>query len=366
MDNKDYYKILGLEKNASKEDVKKEFRKLAHKYHPDKATGDEAKFKEINEAYSVLSDDKKRAEYDTYGQTFNGAGPAGAGGYGGYGGFDPSGFSGFGQDGQGFEGFDLGDIFGEFFGGGRGGSRVKRGRDISIDLEISFHESIFGTERVVLLNKTSVCSDCKGNGAQPGSETEKCSVCNGKGKIHETKQSFLGAISTVRECATCRGTGSVPKVLCKKCHGLGITKGQSEIKIKIPAGIQNGEMIRMTGAGEAIQSGVAGDLYAKIHVKAHQLFTREGSTLVMDLHIKLTDALLGVEHTLQAIDGSSLTVKVPAGVSNGEVLRVRGKGVPLGARGEAGDLLIKLHIKMPVKISKTAKKLIEDLREEGM
>lgn len=363
MDSKDYYKILGIEKNASKEDVKKEFRKLAHKYHPDKATGDEAKFKEINEAYSILSDDKKRAEYDTYGQTFNGAGPAGAGGYGG---FDPSGFSGFGQDGQGFEGFDLGDIFGEFFGGGRGGGRVQRGRDVSIDLEISFHESIFGTERVVLLNKTSVCSDCRGNGAQQGSETTKCSVCNGKGKIHETKQSFLGAISTVRECATCRGAGSVPKVLCKKCHGLGITKGQSEIKIKIPAGIKGGEMIRMTGAGEAISHGVAGDLYAKIHVKPHALFTRDGNDLVMDLHIKLTDALLGVEHLIQAIDGSNLTLKVPAGVSNGETLRVRGKGVPQVGRGDVGDLLIKLHIKMPVKISKTAKKLIEELRDEGM
>lgn len=357
MSGKDYYQILGVERKATKEEVKKAFRKLAHKYHPDKKDGDEAKFKEVNEAYSVLSDDKKRAEYDTYGHVFSGAGGAGPQG----------GFGGFGQ-GQGFEDFDLGDIFGEFFGGGFGGrqqSRVKRGRDISIDLEIPFTESIFGTERTVLLNKTSSCSSCKGTGAEGDTGLETCSTCNGQGRIHETRQSFLGSVSTTRECGVCFGSGKVPKVKCKKCSGLGVDKGQSEIKIKIPRGIRNGEMIRMTGAGEAISHGVPGDLYAKIHVKPHPQFVREGNNLIMDLDIKLTDGLLGAEYDILAIDGKTIKLKIPAGVKVGEILRVRGKGVPTDEKN-AGDLLVKLHIKMPQRISRSAKKLIEELKKEGM
>jgi molecular chaperone DnaJ len=357
MNGKDYYQILGIERKATKEEVKKAFRKLAHKYHPDKKGGDEAKFKEVNEAYTILSDDKKRAEYDTYGHVFSGAGGAGPQG----------GFGGFGQ-GQGFEDFDLGDIFGEFFGGGFGGrqqSRIKRGRDISIDLEVSFTESIFGTERTVLLNKTSTCSECKGTGAEGDAGLETCSTCNGQGRIHETRQSFLGAVSTTRECGVCFGSGKVPKVKCKKCGGLGIDKGQSEIKIKIPRGIRNGEMIRMTGAGEAVSHGVSGDLYAKIHVKPHPQFVREGNNLVMDLDIKLTDGLLGAEYDILAIDGKTIKLKVPPGVKVGEILRVRGKGVPTDEKN-AGDLLVKLHIKMPQRISRSAKKLIEELKKEGM
>lgn len=355
MNSKDYYQILGVDRKATKDDIKHAFRKLAHKYHPDKKGGDEAKFKEVNEAYSVLSNDKKRAEYDTYGHVFNNAGGGGASGF--------EGFSGFGQGG--FEDFDLGDIFGEFFGGGRQGARVKRGRDISIDLEIPFTESVYGTDRTVLLNKTSVCQLCKGTGAESGTSMETCSTCNGQGKMHETRQSFLGVVSTTRECGVCHGTGKVPKVACKKCGGLGIDKGQSEIKIKIPSGIRNGEMIRMTGAGEAIPHGISGDLYAKIHVKPHPQFVREGDDLVMDLNIKLTDALLGSEYEISAIDGKTITLKVPAGVRVGETLRVRGKGVPLDAK-RAGDLMVKLHITMPQRLSRSAKKLVEELRKEGM
>lgn len=355
MSNKDYYQVLGVDRKSTKTEIKKAFHKLAHKYHPDKKDGDEAKFKEVNEAYTVLSDDKKRAEYDTYGHVFSGAGAGGPqGGFGGFSGFQ----------GQGFEDFDLGDIFGDFFGGARG-ARAKRGRDISIDLEISFKESVFGTDRTVLLNKTSVCSACKGTGAEKDTEMETCSTCNGKGKIHETRQSFLGTVSTTRECGVCHGSGKIPKVRCKKCDGLGIEKGQSEIKIKIPSGIENGEMIRMTGAGEAVSNGVSGDLYAKIHVKKHPQFVREGHNLVMDLDIKLTDALLGAEYDIQAIDDKTINLKIPAGVSVGETLRVRGKGIPVGDK-KAGDLMVRLHIKMPRKVSKSARKLIEELKKEGM
>lgn len=364
MDKKDYYDILGVDRKASGDDIKKAFRKLAHKYHPDKTGGDEAKFKEVNEAYSVLSNEKKRAEYDTYGHVFSGAGGGAGPAGGGFGGF--SGFSGFGGQGaQGFEEFDLGDIFGEFFGGGRQSAQVKRGRDISIDLEIPFTESIFGTERTVLLNKTSVCHACKGTGAEEGAGMETCTTCNGQGKIHETRQSFLGVVSTSRECGKCFGSGRVPKVNCKKCSGLGVVKGQSEIKIKIPAGIRNGEMIRMSGTGEAISHGVSGDLYAKIHVKNHPQFVREGDDLTMDLDIKLTDAILGAEYEIRALDGHLIQLKIPAGVAVGEILRVRGKGVPIDAK-KSGDLMVKLHVKIPQRISRSARKIIEELKKEGM
>ncbi len=360
MNNKDYYKILGIEKSASKEEIKKGFRKLAHKYHPDKSGGNEAKFKEINEAYSVLSNDKKRSEYDTYGHVFNGAGGAGAGGGQG---FNGAGFG--GQQGQGFQDFDLGDIFSEFFGGGRSRSAsAKRGRDISIDIEIPFTEAIYGTERKVLLTKVSVCEECKGTGAKDSNKMETCSTCNGQGQLHETRQSFLGAVSTVRECAVCHGTGKVPKEKCKKCGGMGVVKGQSEIKIKVPSGIRDGEMIRMSGAGEAISHGMSGDLYAKIHVKPHSLFVREGNNLVMDLNIKLTDAILGANYEIKSLDEKIIKLKIPAGVSVGETLRIRDKGVPVD--GRTGDLMVKLNIKIPLKMSKKAKKIVEQLRDEGI
>lgn len=354
MNEKDYYTILGVNKGASKDEVKKAFRKLAHKYHPDKKDGDESKFKEINEAYSVLSNDKKRSEYDTYGRTFDGGGGGSQGqGFGGFSGF------------QGFDGqeFDLGDIFGEMFGGG-GRSNKKRGRDISIDLQISFENSIFGVERKVLLSKTSSCNTCSGTGSKPGSSMDTCTQCNGQGQIRETRQSMFGNFATSRECDNCRGLGKVPKDKCSACSGIGVTKGQSEISVQIPAGIRNGEMIRLSGAGEAIPNGIPGDLYAKIHVQQHEHFTREGDNLVMDLNIKLTDALLGSEYTIQSLDKKDIVVKIPAGVTFGEILRLRGKGIKID--GRTGDLLIQLHIQLPKKISKKLRTIIETLREEGV
>lgn len=349
--SKDYYNILGVPRKATKSEIKQAFRKLAHKYHPDKKGGDETKFKEVSEAYTVLSDDKKRAEFDSYGRVFSDGGGAGG-----------AGFQGFDFSGQDFQGFDFGDIFNEFF--GRGRDRVKRGRDISIDLEISFKESIFGVDRKVLLMKTSKCSSCKGSGAKEGTDLDSCKICNGKGKIHETKSSLLGTFSSVRSCETCRGTGSVPKEKCTKCYGLGITKQQEEISIIIPSGINNGEMIRLTGAGEAVVDGISGDLYIKIHVKPDPIFKKEGTNITMTLNIKLSDALLGKTYNISTLDGD-VSVKIPAGVSFNEILRLKGKGVPI-TKNNNGDLLIRVNIKLPSKLSKKSKKVIESLREEGI
>lgn len=359
--SKDYYQTLGVDKNASGEEIKKAFRKMAHKYHPDKENGDEEKFKEASEAYRVLSDEKKRAEYDAYGSTFNssaGAGAGGAGQYGGFGGFDPSGFGGFNVN-----DFDLGDIFGDIFGGGAARAAA-RGRDISIDVEIPFEEAIFGTQRKVLLTKTSKCGTCSGSGAEAGSGTKTCSKCSGQGKVQETKKSLLGAVSAVRPCPDCNGSGSVPEKPCKDCSGAGVKEGQEEIRVKVPSGISDGEMIRLSGRGEAISSGEPGDLYIKVHVPAHETFRREGANLMMDLEVKLSDALLGSEYTVKTLDGNE-TLKIPAGVSYGEILRVKNKGVPYEG-GKRGDLLAKVKIQTPSKLSKKAKEAVQTLRNEGI
>lgn len=360
--SKDYYEILGVDKKAQKDEIKKAFRTLAHKYHPDKKDGDDAKFKEINEAYSVLSDDKKRAEYDTYGRTFAGAssGGAGASGFGGFGDFD---FSQFTQGNGGSFEFDLGDIFGDVFGGGRR-SKVKRGRDISIDLEISFEDSIFGVDRTILLNKVSTCANCDGSGAEKGSEMTTCSTCNGKGSIREVRQSFFGNFENVVTCKTCHGLGKIPKTKCSVCKGEGVLKKQSEIKVSIPSGIENGEVIRLSGAGEAVSHGQSGDLYIKVYVKTHPVFRKSGNNLIMDLNVKLSDALLGSEYTVKTLDGD-IRLKIPEGVSFGEILRVKNKGVPYD-KNKRGDILVNIKITLPKKLSKDAKKNIEDLRKEGI
>ncbi|MEX0910261.1 MAG: molecular chaperone DnaJ [Candidatus Paceibacterota bacterium] len=354
---KDYYQILGVDKKASTEDIKKQFRKLAHKYHPDKQGGDEAKFKEINEAYQILSNDKKRSEYDMYGNVFSG-GSTGGGHGSNMGGFDFSGFNG----GGGFE-FDLGDIFGDMFGGGRG--RTKRGRDISVDIQISFEESVFGVKRNLLINKIGACDTCGGSGAASSSKTKTCSTCNGKGKINETRRSFIGAVTINTTCSTCKGKGTIPEKPCSDCGGGGVKKKNEEINIKVPAGIENGEMIRLSGRGEAVSGGQNGDLYVKIHVEPHPVFKRDGYDLRMDLNVKLSDALLGAAYNIETIDGKNLTVKIPAGISFGEILRVKNEGVPVDEK-RRGNLMIKIIIKTPQKLSRRARKIIEDLKEEGI
>jgi molecular chaperone DnaJ len=352
---KDYYEVLGIAKGASKDEIKKAFHKLAHKFHPDKSTGDADKFKEVSEAYSVLSDDKKRAEYDSYGRVFGG----GAGGFSG-GGFDFSQF----QDafGQGFGNFDFGDVFSDFFaGGGRGG---RRGRDISIDLELDFKESIFGTRRKVLLAKTATCDTCRGTGAASGSELVTCTHCNGSGKLHESNTSFFGTITMETPCRYCHATGKIPKEKCSTCRGEGVYRKQEEIEIVVPSGIEGGEMIRLTGAGEATAGGVAGDLYVKVHVRPDTRFKKDGPNILTEVNIKLSDALLGAQYQIATLDGEE-DLHIPAGVSHGELLRISGKGVP-NTRGKRGDFYAKVKIVFPNKLSREAKKLIEKLKEEGI
>ena len=356
---KDYYEILGVTKNATKEDIKKAFHKLAHKYHPDKKGGDEGKFKEVNEAYHVLSNDTRRAEYDTYGATFQGGG--GAGSNNGFQGWEDfmSGFSA-----QGTAGFDLGDIFSDLFSGATQNGHARRGRDISVDMQITFAESIFGAKRTVLISKIGVCDSCSGDGAKPGSGDRECPQCGGKGKIHETRRSFLGSFSSVRECSLCNGSGKVPIDPCMDCSGHGVLKKTEEVSITIPSGIQDGEMIRLSGKGEAVSKGLSGDLYIKVHVERHPQFRREGNHILMDLDVKLSDALLGADYRVHTLDGE-VTIGIPAGVSFGEMLRIRGKGVPYGG-GKRGDLLVRVIIRTPQKLSQKAKEFIDKLRGEGI
>lgn len=356
---KNYYEILGIQKGATKDEIKKAFRKLAAKHHPDKKTGDEAKFKEISEAYATLSDDKKRAEYDTYGKSYAGGGGAQGGQWGGF----QGGFNGANAD------FDLNDIFenfGDIFGGGMrgGGQRSSRGNDVSVDIELSFKESIFGTKRTLKLAKNNSCATCSGTGAKPHTETTTCTTCNGNGKVRETRQSILGQFATVRECSVCHGTGKIPKEKCEDCNGAGVRRSDDTIDINIPAGIEPGEMIRMTGRGEAVQGGTPGDLYIKIHVQRHASIHRSDSTLESILKVKLTDALLGATYDVETLDGN-IQIKVPEGVKHGEVLRIKGKGVPTGGSSR-GDFHVKVFIDIPQKLSRNARKIVEDLRKEGV
>jgi len=354
--SKDYYNILGVAKNASKDDVKKAYRKLAHKYHPDKKGGDERKFKEINEAYYVLGNEQRRAEYDRYGRVFSGAGGGSTQGFDGFSGFDFSNFS------SGFS--NISDIFEEFFGGGMGTSRKKRGRDISIDIEISFEESVFGTTRKVILTKPATCEKCRGNGADKDATLKTCDKCQGNGKVHETQNSFFGSFATTQVCKNCHGEGKIPSKKCRTCKGEGVVKKEEEIKINIPAGIRDGEMIKLSGKGEAISHGVPGDLYIKTHVKKHPTLKREGNNLVMELNVPLSQALLGDEKEIETLDGK-LKIKIPEGTNYGEMLRVRGKGAP-GPDGKRGDLLIIVLVKIPKNLSRRAKKMIEELKNEGI
>lgn len=363
--------MLGVDQKASKDEIKKAFRTLAHKYHPDKKGGNAEKFKEASEAYTILSDDQKRSQYDMYGQNF--AGNNGGGGFGGFqgnwqdfakqSGFDFSGFANGAESGFSAEGFDLGDIFGEFFGGGPR-AQTKRGRDISIDIELNFEEAVFGVERNILLNKISVCQTCSGTGGKKGTENITCQTCNGKGKIREMKRSIFGSIEVARTCETCTGSGKVPKEKCSFCDGFGILKKEEEIKIKIPAGIDNGEMIRLSGGGEAVKGGTSGDLYIKTHVKKHKTFYKEGNDLIMNLDLKLSDALLGAKIDIQTLDGLS-TLNIPEGINTGDILQIRGKGVPNQNRNR-GDILINIKVAMPKKLSKSVKEIIQKLKEEGI
>ena len=284
----DYYKILGVERGATDDEIKKAYRKLAHKHHPDKSGGNEAEFKKINEAYQVLSDKAKRQQYDQFGQTFDQGGFGGQQGQG-FGGFDFSGFQGFGgqQSQGGFDFQDIGfeDIFSDIFGGGFGRgkrrSRKKAGKDVQIDVEITFEEMVKGASRTITLYKSMTCDKCHGTGGEPGAKKETCPTCKGSGQVKQTMQSFFGSFSQVSTCPTCQGAGETYSEKCKKCGGDGRVKGEENIEIDIPAGIQEGQTLSLEGQGEAGEKGApSGNLYVNIHVIPHQKFKREKNNIL--------------------------------------------------------------------------------------
>ena len=354
---KDYYNILGVPKNATKEDIKKAYRKLAHQFHPDKKGGNEQKFKELNEAYQVLSNDSKRAQYDQFGRAFDGGGAAAGQNASGWD------FSSF----RGFEDVDMGDIFESFFGGGAGfGGRAggrRRGRDISIDIEIPFAESIFGGERRVLIRKRIECEHCGGSGKAKDSSEITCVKCHGAGTIRDTKRSIFGSFTQVIACSVCEGTGKVPEKKCEQCRGEGVILKGEEIRIVIPPGIENDEVVRISKKGEALRKAETGDLYVKVRVFPHATVRRSRDDLLMKLDIPLSGALLGGSEAIETLEGP-IKLKIPQGIADGEVLKVRGKGVPRDD-GSRGDLLIEVKIKMPHKLTPHLKLLIEELRKEG-
>ena len=363
---KDYYKILGIEKSASQDEIKKAFRALAHKTHPDKQGGDEAKFKEINEAYQVLSDEKKRTQYDQFGAgAFDGSG---GGGYGG-GGFSAGGGfggGGYNQGGFDFSGFqqadfgDLGDMFGDFFGGGRSHrTQSKKGSDIQVDVQLSFKESVFGVEKEIILTKNNSCERCGGNGAEPAKGTKKCSVCDGHGIVIGIQRTILGNMQTKRACETCDGSGEIPNAVCITCRGSGVEKKRKTITVSIPAGVENGNVLRVRNEGEAIKGGVTGDLFVRVGVKQDSRFEREGSTIFSEKKIGFTQAALGDVVSVETVEGK-VDLTIPAGTQSGAQFRLRGKGVQT-ERGR-GDQIVVVNIVTPHKLSKEQKKMLEELK----
>ncbi len=363
---KDYYKILGVSKGASHEEIKKAYRKLAHQHHPDKEGGDEQKFKEINEAYQVLGNEKKRSQYDQFGTAFESGGFRWEDFSRASGGANP--FSGFGTENVNFEDIgDLGDIFGDLFGMGRKArtrTGVERGTDIEMDIEIAFEEAAFGVEKEVELYKDTVCSNCQGLGADPSAKIVTCKTCGGSGQVEQISRTFFGQFRTTGVCPECQGQGKIAEKKCKNCHGTGLVKGYHKIKVKIPAGIDNGQSIKLSGQGQPGQKGgSSGDLFINIRVKPHPQFERKGADIYLRKEISFPKASLGSKIEVETLEKPVL-LKIPSGTQSGRVFRLKGKGAfKLHGRGR-GDQLVEIIVKTPEKLSRKAKKLLEDLQGE--
>lgn len=367
---KDYYNILGVKKDASQEEIKKAFRKLAHEHHPDKGNGNGDKFKEINEAYQTLGNPQKRKQYDQFGSAAGGF--SGAGGPGG--GFNYQDFAraqggnpfggGFSQGNVHFD-FgdmgDLGDIFGSFFGGGaRQSSRRQRGSDIEAELEINFEEAVFGTEKTIDLSKTVLCDRCGGNGAEPGSKISDCKTCGGTGRVIRAQQTIFGTFQSQTVCPDCRGEGKSYEKKCSKCGGVGTIHGSEKIKVRIPAGIEDGRSIKLSGKGEPAPRGVSGDLYIRVRVQADRKLRRQGNNILTIEHLSLKQAILGDKIQVDTVDGP-VSLKIPAGTQSHSEFKLKNKGVPyLGSRGR-GDHIVKVIVDIPRGADKKMKRLLEEL-----
>ena len=363
-ERRDLYEVLGVSKGASDDEIKKAYRKLVKKYHPDLNPGDksaEEAMKEVNAAYEILSDPEKKARYDQFGHA--GIDPTyGAGQQGGFSGFDAG-------------DIDLGDIFGSFFGGGFGGfggsaygqtrtrSGPQRGRDVEINIEISFEEAVFGCEKTISLNRSEVCPDCGGTGAKKGTQPETCPVCHGTGQVRTTQRTAFGVFQSAGPCAHCHGTGKIIKEPCASCGGTGQIKKKRRITVKVPAGIDNGQTITLRGQGHAGKAGgESGDMYVTVSVRPHKLFKRSGQDVMLEMPVSFSQAALGATLTVPTVDGK-VQYNMPEGTQTGTVFRLKGSGIPkLGGKGR-GDQYVKVNIEVPRNLTREQKDLLRKFEE---
>ncbi len=361
-ESKDYYEILGVSKDANDDDIKRAYRRLAKQYHPDaNNSGDkaaaEAKFKEVNEAYSVLSDKTKRAQYDRFGSNFEQAG-FGGGGTGGFGGFDFSGFGGMGVD------IDLDDILGSVFGGGFGSSAKKagpsKGADLRYNMNITFEEAAFGTEKEINISRNEPCETCSGTGAKPGTSQVTCDKCGGRGKIQVTQNTIMGTFSTVKTCDKCGGEGKITPNPCEKCNGKGTVRKNIKIKINIPAGIDNGQAISLRGEGDiGKKGGQRGDLFVVVNVAPHKIFKRNGFDIFADISVPFTKLVLGGTIKVPTLEGEE-DLSIPEGTQADTKFRLRDKGIPnIHGRGR-GNIEYTVKVDIPKKLNDDQRKILVD------
>lgn len=359
-----YYQVLGIKKDASLDEIKKAYRKLAHQYHPDKKGGDEAKFKKINEAYQVLSNEKERKQYDTFGSNYKNS----AGGFNSTWAWGSQGTQG-GFHNVEFDTSDLGDIFEQFFNKGRTQKKDKRrGKDIEVSFEILLEDTLGQIQKDISINKFVVCGRCNGSGAEPGTKIKECFTCKGVGEVQEIKKTFLGSFTTYVSCPDCKGEGQRPERECNVCEGSGRTKEKHDIKIVIPAGIDNNQVIKVVGKGEAgKKGGESGDLYARIFIKEHPLFQRRGDDIYTTIPITFSQAALGDSIKIPLLEREKKIIfKIPAATEHGKVFKVSDKGIPRFSGWGRGNMYVKLTIITPTKLNKRQKELLQELKKEGM